>query len=135
MGDGDGSIEKCSEECNDNFYDLFGVQYDMECWCGRTNVDDPYKHGYSTGCDCDSLTNIGMNLFCLFAIGKPEPTAEPTSIPSVSSSPSVFLSDVPSSTPSIAKSSVLSSIPSSIPSAVPSILASNPPSKKVSFKL
>lgn len=127
LEDGDGSIEKCSEECNDNFYDLFGVQFDMECWCGRTNVDDPYKHGYSTGCDCDSLTNIGMNLFCLFAIAKPEPTAEPTSIPSVSSSPSVFLSDVPSSTPSIAKSSVPSSVPSRTPSSTPSAVPTFPP--------
>jgi len=94
---GDGSIEECSEACTENFYDLFGVQYDMECWCGRTNVDDPYKHGYSTGCDCDSLTNVGAFKYCLFAIGKPEPTTKPTYMPTISSMPS--LSAAPTSLP------------------------------------
>jgi len=110
--DGDGSIEACSEACTDNFYNLFGLQFDMECWCGRANVDDPYKHGASNECDCDSLVNIGMNVFCLFAIGKPEPTSLPTfssipsAVPSLSAVPSI-ISAVPS---------IISAVPSDVPS-------------------
>ena len=90
---GYGSIDECYEYCKSNFFDLYALQFTMECWCGDSGEDDPYRYGHSTLCDCETLTQVGSDVFCLFAILNPEPTIMPspvpTPVPSMSSIPTL----------------------------------------------
>jgi len=94
------SIDKCASHCRNADYDLFGIQHRMECWCGNSQVDDPYRYGATTTADCDNLENVGFFVFCLFAITDPGsmPSQVPSLEPSLSSLPT--LTDHPSMGPS-----------------------------------
>eukprot|EP00586_Coscinodiscus_wailesii_P018352 CAMPEP_0172496702 /NCGR_PEP_ID=MMETSP1066-20121228/91608_1 /TAXON_ID=671091 /ORGANISM="Coscinodiscus wailesii, Strain CCMP2513" /LENGTH=426 /DNA_ID=CAMNT_0013269127 /DNA_START=102 /DNA_END=1379 /DNA_ORIENTATION=- len=59
---------ECATLCAAEGYYYFGTQYGLECWCGGTNpLDRGYaRHGPSNNCDCESQTNKGININCVY---------------------------------------------------------------------
>jgi len=41
---------QCESACETGGYGYFGMQFDVECWCGAVNVDRYEKHGTSKNC-------------------------------------------------------------------------------------
>lgn len=115
-----GSIDECFLQCQNEYYDLFGLQHNMECWCGSSSDDDPYRYGFANTCKCDSVTSIGSNVFCMFAIVNPNPIPDPSASPSAkptgSPSDSPTLTSSPSLEPSLSTEPTTSYIPTLTPS-------------------
>jgi len=44
------TMSQCEAECQTGGYGYFGLEFDVECWCGAVNVDQYQKHGASKNC-------------------------------------------------------------------------------------
>lgn len=62
---GNGSLEECAERCSG--YNYFGRQGSGECRCGNTYG----RYDSTTGCNCDSETDIGVWKQCIYHLRTP----------------------------------------------------------------
>lgn len=76
------SAEECEAACAAAGYDVWGIQFTGQCFCGDTS--GVTKHGEATGCECCG-DNVGSNKFCAYALDTTAPGCGGTGV-SVSSS-------------------------------------------------